>query len=179
MTSVQTAADELWESAEQEGVAPAPCEPISTTVHVRINEIQRRLLIIEDEIPLCELVSLYFEHKGLAVAAACTAAEGTALIEQGQFDLLILDWKLDAGASGLDLLNLCKSMHGEVPVIIFTGTEDLDGVLQKQLSGRAEGVVRKMGSLEVLAAEVFKHLGPQSNMAISLELGNSSTTSAA
>jgi len=56
------------------------------------------------------------------------------------------------------LLNLSKNLHPERPVIIFTGA-DLERFLTKSLAGRADGVVRKLGSLDVLSASVFQCLG--------------------
>ena len=118
--------------------------------------MKSRFLIVDDDGSFCELLSLYFSAKGFEVVAARTAAEATTLLQESEFDLIILDWYLD-GADALDLLNLCKQRYPAVPVIIFTGAE-VEAFLKAALAGRAEAVVRKMGSLEALSKQVCKYL---------------------
>ena len=133
-----------------------PCFPETGKVEVQ-RRLKIRLLVVDDEHSIRELLALYFGIKGLRVTTAGTVAEARTLIERGEFDLLILDWRLK-GTDGLDLLNLSKTQHPEVPVLIFTGAEDNQDILKKAFAGRADAVVRKMGSFEALAAEVFAHL---------------------
>ena len=131
------------------GVPPTP--------EVEAQHWRIRLLVVDDEYSIRELLALYFGIKGLRVTTAGTVSEARALIQRGDFDLLILDWRL-GGAEGLDLLNLSKAKHPELPVLIFTGAEDSEDLLKKAFVGRADAVVRKMGSFEALAAEVFGYL---------------------
>jgi DNA-binding response OmpR family regulator len=132
-----------------------PCLPQPPQVEVRPPKI--RLLVVDDEQPICELLELYFGIKGLQVTTVRKVAEARTLIDRGEFDLLILEWKLE-GADGLDLLNLSKTKHPGLPVLIFTGREDGEDLLKKTFAGRADAVVRKLGSFDALAAEVFAHL---------------------
>src|SRR5262249_16384653 len=103
-----------------------------------------------------ELLSLYFSAKGFEVVATRTASEATTLLQQSQFDLIILDWYLDR-VDALDFLNFCKDRYPEIPVIIFTGAE-IEAFLKAALAGRVEAVVRKLGSLDALSKQVCKHL---------------------
>ena len=119
-----------------------------------------RVLVIDDEAAVCELLSLYLAEKGLEVATVRRVDEAKLLVEQGQFDLVVLDWRLD-GADGLDLLQLCKALHPDIPVIIFTGAELGDGVLAGGLAREADEVVRKAGPLDTLSRAIFRHLGPR------------------
>lgn len=115
-----------------------------------------RLLVIDDEPAMCELLALYFGAKGVEVTTAHTLDEGLARIEHEQYDLAIVDWRLDGAPCGIDLLELSQQRHPDVPVIIFTGLDDTRS-LERQLAGRA-AVLHKMGSLNVLSAEVCRHL---------------------
>lgn len=122
-----------------------------------LGQKEPRVLVVDDERPICELLSLYLGHKGLEVATVQTADEARALLRQGQFDLVVLDWKLD-GAEGLDLLHLSKAQHPDIPVIIFTGTDLSEGSIESGLAREADAIVRKMGPLNTVCAEVFRHL---------------------
>ena len=128
----------------------------SRTQPDRVHELKCRILVIDDDPGFCELLSLYFEAKGFQVLTTQTTAEASMLLKQAGFDLVILDWYLGTTDS-LDLLILSKNSHPNRPVIIFTGAE-LERFLKKSLAGRAEAVVRKLGSLDVLSANVFQCL---------------------
>jgi DNA-binding response OmpR family regulator len=145
--------DDASSEAESTEFVPALCE----RKRFEVCSVKSRILVIDDDRGFCELLSLYFVAKGFEVVATRSAAEGMELLAQGQFDLAILDWYLD-GTDALDLLNLSKGMNPDIPVIIFTGAEQ-EVFLKKVLKGRADGVVRKMGSLDALSKEVCQHLG--------------------
>jgi len=131
--------------------------PVGMTESSQRSPVRPRIIVVDDDACFCELLSLYFMAKGFEVVSARTAEQAQALIERGRFDLLILDWFLN-GEDSLDLLNLSKKRHSTIPVIIFTGAE-VDVLLKKELAGRVDGVVRKMGSLESLSSHVCHHLG--------------------
>ena len=114
-----------------------------------------RVLVIDDEGAACELASLYLEHKGLEVATVRTADEARPLVERGQFDVVVVDWELDGGA-GLDLLQLSKTRHPDIPVILVTAANTGEAAFKSGLAGTADAVVRKMGPLDALSKEVFR-----------------------
>jgi len=109
-----------------------------------------KVLIIDDEGPVREVVSLYLEGKDLEVANVRSTDGAKVLVERGQFDLVILDLVL-AGARGTELLRLSKSRHPDIPVIIFSRI-DLDKAC---LAGDADAVVRKGGSLAARQAAIL------------------------
>jgi len=116
-----------------------------------------RVLVIDDEIAVCELLSIYLGQKGLEVATVRTTDGARTLVERGQFDVVILDWKLDELA-GLDLLRLSKTRHPDIPVIVFVGPDPNEGSIVNGLAREADAIVRKMGSLEALSTAIFRHL---------------------
>jgi CheY-like chemotaxis protein len=120
---------------------------------------KRRVLVVDDERAICELLSLYLPQKGLEVATVQRAVEARTLIEQGQFDLLLLDWRLE-GADGLDLLQLSKARHPSIPVIIFTGGDLGEVSLEEGLAREADALVRKASPLAALSEAIFRHLDP-------------------
>ena len=130
--------------------------PTPTVDEAEAQSAKVRLLVVDDDSALCDLMKSYFEHFGFEVTAAHTAAEGNSQVERGRYDLAILDWKLDDGASGLELSTLSKALHPEIPVIIFTGADDDEELLRKAVADRADALIRKTGSLAVLSTEVLR-----------------------
>jgi DNA-binding response OmpR family regulator len=119
---------------------------------------KKHILIVDDDVCLCELLTLYFRHKGLAVSTARNAQKAIDLVWHTTLDLVITDWNLD-GTSALDLMIFCRGKCPEVPVVVFTGMAVDRRFLDLVLRSRADAVVHKNGSLHQLCATVFRLLG--------------------
>jgi DNA-binding response OmpR family regulator len=116
-----------------------------------------RILLIDDEGPMHEILSLYLRAKGMEVMTAANGHEARELLHKSPFDLTILDLNL-GGEDGLEILDFLKSRWPDRPVIILTGLTTDEAFLRKTLAGRADGFMRKMSSLADLLSEVHRHL---------------------
>ena len=116
-----------------------------------------RILFIDDEAHIRDLVSLYLRHEGMEITAVASGQQARELFCQAPFDLTILDLHLK-GADGWEVLNFIKRSDSQHPVIIYTGVDEDELSLKKALLGRANAVVRKMSSLASLLVEVRHHL---------------------
>ncbi len=129
--------------------------PSTPTTPLRLKP---RLLVVEDEKAMGDIMIAYFEHLGLEVELARTAVCAQDCIEEGDFDVAVFDWKLDGGATGLDLLDLFRKFHPDCPVVIFTGAMDNLELLRNAVAGRAEAVVTKPATISALAENVMNLL---------------------
>ncbi len=88
-----------------------------------------RLLIIDDDRDLCDLLKDYLGHEGYQVDACHSAEEALELLADGSgWDLLVLDIQMP-GASGLELLQQLRP-RVQTPVIMLTGRGDeIDRIL--------------------------------------------------
>jgi len=116
-----------------------------------------RVLVVDDETAVCDLLSLYLGWKGLEVKTAHSPGEALARAYETEFDLVILDWDL-AGVEALDLLNFFKGTWPDISVIIYTGQAIDDAFLKTTLDGRADAILRKLGSLDEFWNEVRRQL---------------------
>ena len=120
--------------------------------------IKPGILVIDDEREICELLAAYFKHHGVHVTTAMTAEEARQHMARDEFGLVIVDWHL-GGTAGLDLIIVSKESHPATPVIVYTGVDGVDiALVNEAVSGRADAVVRKQGSLKELWSEVFRLL---------------------
>ncbi len=80
------------------------------------------ILIIEDDQPLCQMLSKYLEGRGFEVTAAASAGEGLAALERRVFDAVILDLMLP----DLDGFEVCRRIRAssQVPIVILTARGD-------------------------------------------------------
>ena len=82
----------------------------------------QKLLIIDDDTELIEMLSAYLEAEGFSVSAHATLKKGVESALSGEFDLAILDLGLPDG-SGLDFLARVRK-QSNLPVLILTGRSD-------------------------------------------------------
>jgi two-component system response regulator ResD len=86
--------------------------------------MNEKILIVEDEIKLSEIMAMYLKKENYEVNLANNGRDAEDLIESENYDLIILDVMLP-GKDGWTLLRKIKS-HGSTPVILTTarGEED-------------------------------------------------------
>lgn len=118
------------------------------------------ILVVDDEAPTRELLSIFFKRRGCTVTAASTAADALRLMEELPVQLVILDINLGEKSSGLDLLEPFKKIRPEAPIILFSGigldARTLDDARQKG----AAGYLNKTQPLDQMWAEVQRVLKP-------------------
>ena len=84
---------------------------------------QYRLLMIDDDAALNELLVEYFERFGHQLATAITAADGRRRLRRDEPDLLILDVMLP-DADGMELCRTIRS-ESDIPIVMLTARGDL------------------------------------------------------
>ncbi len=130
-----------------------------------------KILIIEDEEKLARFVELELSYEGYEVQKACDGRTGLALLENGGFDLLLLDIMLP-GINGLEVLRRVRKTSG-IPVIMLTAR---DAVMDKVtgLDSGADDYVTKPFAIEELLARIrtaLRKKGPASAGDAALKLG--------
>ncbi|HWE25081.1 MAG TPA: sigma-54 dependent transcriptional regulator [Myxococcales bacterium] len=83
-----------------------------------------RILIVDDDRSIRELLSMHLEERGFGVLSAATGAEGFKLAEEASPSAIILDMRLP-DASGIDLIPELKKRAGETPVLMITAHHDM------------------------------------------------------
>ncbi len=90
---------------------------------------QRRVLIIEDEVELAQLVALHVKDWGAEVRVTHDGDEGRELAIGEHFDFVVLDWMLP-GSDGLTILQAIRRHKPTTPVLMLTAkTSEIDRVL--------------------------------------------------
>jgi two-component system, OmpR family, phosphate regulon response regulator PhoB len=113
-----------------------------------------KVLIVEDEAPLAEMLRYNLESEGFRVAHAETGEEALILLEEERPDLVVLDWMLP-GVSGIELCRRLRSKTDSrnVPIIMLTARgEETDRI--RGLSTGADDYVVKPFSVPELNARV-------------------------
>jgi DNA-binding response OmpR family regulator len=113
-----------------------------------------KILIVEDEIKISDIVKSYLERDGFDVTVAATGAAALREIKQ-RFDLVILDLKLP----DIEGETICKSIReiSDMPVIMLTAKSAEDDRVTGLCIG-ADDYVIKPFSVRELVARVQAHL---------------------
>jgi two-component system alkaline phosphatase synthesis response regulator PhoP len=111
--------------------------------------IKRKILVVDDEQKIVELIRLYLEKDGYRVLVAYDGLRALELARQEQPDLILLDLLLPA----MDGLDVCRTLHAEsqVPVIMLTArTTDEDKLTGLEL-GADDYITKPFNPREVVA----------------------------
>ena len=83
-----------------------------------------RILIVDDDRSIRELLSMHLEERGFGVVSAATGAEGFKLASESAPAAIVLDMRLPDG-SGIDLIPELKKRSAEAPVLMITAHHDM------------------------------------------------------
>jgi two-component system, OmpR family, response regulator MprA len=111
-----------------------------------------RILVVEDERRMADLLRQGLSEDGHAVTVALDGREGLAFAEAGAFDLLILDCMLP-GMSGLQIAGHLRARRDRTPILMLTARDAASDIV-KGLDTGADDYLTKPFSFEVLLARV-------------------------
>ena len=93
-----------------------------------------RILIVDDDRSIRELLSMHLEERGYEVAVASTGAEGFRLVEEAVPSAIILDMRLP-DMSGIDLIPELRKRAVETPVLMITAHHDMSTTILAMKAG--------------------------------------------
>ncbi len=67
----------------------------------------QRILIIEDEDDIRDLIEIFLKKEGYQIEKASLGSEGLALLQEKKIDLILLDWMLP-DQSGIEVIHFIK-----------------------------------------------------------------------
>ena len=106
-----------------------------------------RLMVVEDEVPIADLLQYGLSKEGFHVA--CTHTAGAAIVMAAQFQpqIILLDWMLP----DMDGLELCRILSAEynVPIIMLTARSDMEDKLKGLESGADDYMTKPFDMREV------------------------------
>jgi len=88
-----------------------------------------RLLIVDDEKSLCQVLKIAFRKKGHLVSAASSGQGAEKKIESRIFDLIISDIRMP-DLTGIDLLEYAHKAHNPAPFILMTAVPTMSTAIQ-------------------------------------------------
>src|ERR1051325_4306240 len=100
-----------------------------------------RLLVVDDDEVLLEMLKERFERKGMKVIATTKGSEALNLVSQMRIDIALLDVGLP-DVNGLELLTQLKEQHPDMEVIMLTAHGSIESAIQAMRSGAYDYLTR-------------------------------------
>jgi DNA-binding response OmpR family regulator len=110
---------------------------------------EKKILIIDDEMPMLALLEKIFTREGMMVSTATSGEQGLRLLYKERPDLVILDIMMP----GLDGIETCRRIRqlADVPIIMLT-VRDTEGDMMRSFEAGADDYVTKPFSPDLLLA---------------------------
>ncbi len=124
----------------------------SGTNHEGTMPMNRRVLIVEDQADIANLIKINLDDLDCQVEIAADGREAAARIQNEEFDLFILDLMLPH-VDGLELCRQIRTKENYVPVLMLTAkSEEFDRILGLEMG--ADDYMTKPFSVRELTARV-------------------------
>lgn len=107
-----------------------------------------QILIVEDERAISDLIKLNLSRAGYVCTCAYDGLEAANLIEEQDFDLIILDIMLPK-VNGYELMEYVRPLN--IPVIFLTAKASLDDRMRGLTSGAEDYMIKPFEVVELLA----------------------------
>src|SRR5712671_7284471 len=117
-----------------------------------VTEMGPRVLVVEDDAAIAELVRYNLEAEGLQSTIAASGEEAELQVTEDHFDLIVLDWMLP-GLSGIEL---CRRLRRRdelrtVPILMLTARGEEGDRVRGLSTGADDYVVKPFSVLELVA----------------------------
>lgn len=119
----------------------------------------RRILVVDDNLPLLRTLCCKLEVDGFLVTTACSGDEALAMLQNGFVpDALLTDAVMPGRTQGSELARLSKKHYPDVPVIMMSAYAGLDDCA-KENTPEVDCFFAKPLKLSELSAELQQRLG--------------------
>jgi Response regulators consisting of a CheY-like receiver domain and a winged-helix DNA-binding domain len=129
--------------------------------------VGRSILIVDDEAPIREMIAVALEMAGYDCLEADNAQDAHAIIVDRKPDLILLDWMLPGGTSGIELARRLKreELTNDIPIIMLTAKGEEDNKIQGLEVGADDYITKPFSPRELVARlkAVLRRAGPADN----------------
>ncbi len=112
--------------------------------------MKKRVLIIDDDMDMCSLLSRYLTRNGYETDVAYSGQKGIAKFEEENFDAVLCDFRL-GNMDGKEVMLAIKKIKPETIVLIITGYSDIKTAIDVIKQGAFDYITKPLIPDEVLS----------------------------
>jgi DNA-binding NtrC family response regulator len=110
-----------------------------------------RLLVIDDDPGLSEVIELLLAREGYAADRAGSVKSGLKRVHESEYDLVVTDLRLPDG-TGLDVIADVRRTRPELPVIMITSYSSMESAIAALRAGAVDYIIKPFDNEELLHA---------------------------
>jgi len=100
-----------------------------------------KILIVDDEKSILDLLNMVFKKQGYSVKNALSAEKAIELLDEDDFDLVLTDVKLPK-KSGMDILKYTREKEPQIPVVMITAYGTIKQAVEAFKAGAVDYVLK-------------------------------------
>jgi len=105
--------------------------------------IMRKILVVDDEVDICDFVKNFFQERGYSVSIALNGEDALAIVKSDPPELVLLDIKMK-GMDGMATLKHIRDINKNLKVIMVTANEDQDKMDEACRLGACEYITKPL-----------------------------------
>src|ERR1700740_634554 len=109
----------------------------------------KKILIIDDEVNVALLLSKFLTRNGFEVTTASTGTMGMEYLKNGNFNLVLCDFRLE-DTDGREMLKNIKTQYPKTGVIIISGYSDIKMAVELIKMGAYDYITKPLYPDEIL-----------------------------
>ena len=109
-----------------------------------------RVLVVDDEVNLAELLTMALKYEGWEVRMAHTGSKAVSTAKEFRPDAVVLDWMLP-DFDGLEVLKRMRAADADVPVLFLTARDSVEDRVAGLTAGGDDYVTKPFSLEEVVA----------------------------
>ena len=111
-----------------------------------------RIALLEDDAEQAARVSSWIDDKGYQCSVFDAADEFQRAFRKTSFDVVVLDWTLETGSSGLEVLHwIRKTLASDIPIIFVTARQAEEDIVTALQAGADDYLGKPVRQHELLA----------------------------
>jgi DNA-binding NtrC family response regulator len=113
-----------------------------------------KILVIDDEKSILDLLSVVFEKEGYSVKTSLSATRAVEFIENEDFDIIISDIKMPK-MSGMELLRYVRKHRPDIPIVMITAYGTIKQAVEALKAGAMDYIVKPFDveELKIIVAQ--------------------------
>lgn len=110
-----------------------------------------RVLVVDDDVLMCRFLECWLRRRGVAVVCETSPSDALERLALESFDVVVSDVNME-GLDGVAFSQRVSALHGDLPVILITGSATLETAVTAVRSGAWDFLAKPIDATKLMAS---------------------------